>query len=138
MLNLWHNQLGTAGALAIAENLSPPLTSLNLENNVHFLTGTLIGDEGAVVIAGRLPGLASLNLVGNGVGDMGAVSVASHLTNLTKLDLGRTGISPEGLAVLTEGLPNLTSLSLDCIHVDNEGGGNCRAPPQLDRPQPQL
>lgn len=50
MLNLWHNQLGTAGALAIAENLSR-LTSLNLENSVHFLTGTLIGDEGAVVIA---------------------------------------------------------------------------------------
>lgn len=69
---------------------------------------------------------------------MGAVSVASHLTNLTKLDLGRTGISPEGLAALTEGLPNLTSLSLDCIHVDNEGAAAIAAPPQLDRPQPQL
>ena len=54
MLNLWHNQLGTAGALAIAENLSR-LTSLNLENSVHFLTGTLIGDEGAVGLPDACP-----------------------------------------------------------------------------------
>src|SRR5271168_3004599 len=57
-LSLSNNEIGEAGARAIAERLTG-LTSLNLDDNG-------IGEAGARAIAERLTGLTSLNLDDNG------------------------------------------------------------------------
>ena len=103
-LDLWNNEIGEAGARAIAEQLTN-LTTLDLG-------GSQIGAAGAQAIAERLTNLATLHLGDSQVGAAGAKAIVARLTNLTSLDLGGSQIGAAGAQAIAEQLTNLTTLHL--------------------------
>ena len=107
--HLWlsRNQLGDAGAKALADGLSDGkarrLQALDLWENG-------ISPAGGVALAKALKtnfALLTLELRGNALGDTGARAFAELMPNnraLSTLDLSSNGISPAGAATLMEGL----------------------------------
>ncbi len=100
MLGLGHNQIGDAGAQALAENKTP--TVLDLGHNQ-------IGDAGAQALA-ESKTLTVLDLGHNQIGDAGAKALAENKT-LTVLDLEHNQISDAGAKALAKS-KTLTVLTL--------------------------
>ena len=108
------NQIGAAGAVALAEALktNQTLTWVDLFSNE-------IGNAGATALAEALktnPGLSSINLGHNGIGNAGAAALAEALkTNqtLTSISLGGNQIDAAGAAALAEALK--TNMTLTCM-----------------------
>ena len=110
-LDLAGNQIGDAGAEAIANNLSQ-LTALDLGSN-------RIGDAGARAIAAKLYRLKSLRLWSNNVGDAGAKDI-SKLKALDLLDLSGNRICKEGGQSISE-IKSLHTLSLSDNPISDAG-----------------
>lgn len=91
VLDLWHNNIGDAGAKAIAQGNLSNLTELNLWTNN-------IGDVGAQSLAqGSLLSLRILCLIDNNIGEVGSRAlVEGNLTNLTSLYLQDNKIGAAG------------------------------------------
>jgi uncharacterized repeat protein (TIGR02543 family) len=87
----------------------------NLENLI--LNGNDLKDSDLDVLA-DMPSLANLNLSGTGIGDAGAIKIAGHLTGLTILNLSDNEISDDGAEVLT-GITdaNVIDLNLNGNHI---------------------
>jgi hypothetical protein len=111
-LNLWNNQLGDAGAQALAAALktNTALTTLDLSYND-------LGDAGAQALAAALktnPSLATLQLGSNQLGEAGAQALAAALktnTALTTLYLGGNQLGDAGAQALAEVLKTNTALT---------------------------
>src|SRR6185312_1087633 len=116
-LILSYNQIGDAGATALAKALesNSSLISLDLGSNQ-------IGDAGATALAKALESnssLTSLNLWSNQIGHAGATALAKALESnfsLTSLNLSLNQIGDAGATALAKALESnssLTSLKLD-------------------------
>jgi Ran GTPase-activating protein (RanGAP) involved in mRNA processing and transport len=116
-LNLLNNQIGAAGAQAIAEALkfNTSLTKLCLDRNQ-------IGAVGAQAIAEALKvnaSLTELELDSNHIGDAGAQAIAEALkfnTSLTELYLLNNQIGADGAQAIADGLTTnlwITELPMD-------------------------
>ena len=100
MRELWldHNNIGSQGAIVIANNLfrSPHLTLIDLDNN-H------IGAEGLIVLGQLLPaGLEKLYLKENNIGDAEVAALAEHPLPVTLnwLNLENNHIGNAGIVAL--------------------------------------
>ena len=123
-LNLYDNQIGPEGAIAISEALkdNKVITTLNLRNNQ-------IGDEGAKAIAGFLKDNKAITVVSlsdNQIGDEGAKSIAKALKDkaITILYLGHNQIGDEGAKEIAEALKDnktITGLFLSDNKIGDEG-----------------
>ncbi len=103
-----------------ADGLASKLQHLPGLTSLNLL-GNSIGPEGAKAIAASLPNLTSLNLWGNSIGPEGAKAIAASLPNLTSLDLSGNGIGDEGAKAIAASLPNLTSLNFWGNSIGPEG-----------------
>lgn len=109
---LWsrHSDFKARHAKKLAELLpSSKIASLNLEAN-------MLGDNGAVVIAGALPPTVTLlNLAQNKIGDAGAAAIANILpnSNIIQLNLGENEIGNSGLTALANALVHSRVAEID-------------------------
>jgi hypothetical protein len=111
-LNLWNNQLGKAGAQALAAALktNTSLITLSLYNNE-------LGETGEQALANMLKtntALTTLDLGGNQLGKAGAQALAEALktnTSLTTLSLWHNQLGETGAQALAEALKTNTALT---------------------------
>lgn len=129
LLDLCWNQVGLAGAVAVAAALARarrPLIALDLENND-------IGDAGAAAIAAAMataPSLQVLRLGANRIGATGAEAFAEALkggAKLEHLDLGRNNVGPRGAAHLAGALAAGSCLLSLRLPVNKLGDAGAKA-----------
>ena len=123
-LSLYSNQIGDAGAIALADSLKgiTNITKLDLHNNE-------IGEAGAKALAESLkdnPNITVLYLWGNKIGDAGAKALVEGLKdnpNITELSLGDNQIGEEGAIALAESLKGsqITTLYLEYNQIGDAG-----------------
>jgi len=111
-LDVSDNQIGDAGAAALAQNTT--LTSLDVSNNE-------IDAAGAAALAQNTT-LTSLGVCSNQIGDDGAAALAQNIT-LTSLDVSENQIGDAGAAALAQ---NTTLTSLD-VHENQIGDAGATA-----------
>jgi Ran GTPase-activating protein (RanGAP) involved in mRNA processing and transport len=120
-LDVSHNELGDAGAAALARGLRgghATLISLDVAHNSF-------GPAAAMALATLLrsnPSLTHLNLSWNPLGDAGAAALATSLTRnqrLRSLALRRCGITDQGAVAIAKALPHMSALK-QLILVKNE------------------
>ncbi len=125
VLSLYDNQIGPAGAIALADVLRTNTSLTRL-----YLDGNQIGDAGAVALAEALrtnTSLTTLDLHANQIGPEGTVALAEALkvnTSLTTLDLRYSQIGPGRAHALAEALrtnTSLTELNLFGNRIGNAG-----------------
>jgi len=116
-VDLSYNNIGNAGAIALAELLrnNNTIQSLSLSyNNIGPLGARALADSLLLSMS-----LQSMSLQGNDLDDEGGVALAVMLRGnncLTALDLSRTGISTRSLVSILQAIashPTLAALSLD-------------------------
>jgi len=127
-LNIGHNNIGVAGAQAIAEALegNTTLTTLDISYNN-------IDDVGTIAITKALKNnttLKSLDINNNNIGVAGAEAIAEALivnTTLTTLDIARNSIDNEGAIAIAGALSGeagnktLTTLSIMGNEIEDDG-----------------
>lgn len=124
-LYLAHNNLGTPGALALAQSLPklPNLKVLNLPENA-------IRAPGAAALAEALqstPSLEQLVLAGNGIGVPGAQAVAQampQLRQLQDLHLSRNLLGTQGALALARALHSGHGPALEWLSLSENSVGD--------------
>lgn len=111
VLTLDRNNVGRAGALALAKSL-PTCTKLK----VIILNSTSLDDESVIALAPVLscsPVLEAIELTDNEIGPAGITALARgirHCTSLGSLYIGENPIGDEGAFALAEVIPFCTSM----------------------------
>ncbi len=128
-LNLSDNNLGAAGATALARGALPALRALCL-----LRAGPQAGGVDALVGADFFSELRSLSLAGNPLGPAAAIAVANGpVENLRVLDLHETRVGDRGAAALAQSprLAGLLELDLAESHIGDAGAEALAGSPHL-------
>jgi uncharacterized protein (TIGR02996 family) len=133
VLDLARNNLGSAGALALADSLHvASLIQLNLNHNN-------IRDTGAKALAAstHLTCLRELNLAGNGIGGPGLMALAesSNLDHMRRLCLSGNFIGADSVHALAESehLRKLTCLDLSDAFLEEDSARTLASSANLSR-----
>jgi Ran GTPase-activating protein (RanGAP) involved in mRNA processing and transport len=116
-LVLAQNQVGDAGAAALAKApFAATLGQLDLSNN-------RIGDDGVVALAGAFPKLTDLDLSGAKVGARGAAALANSVHRIDNLDLSMARLKPKEWAAFaaSKATRDFDELSFSSTKLDDAG-----------------